>query len=130
MRIIALVLAVLLVACGGGPTAPIPALPAGQSAKPPAQPAPAKPSFPGAPATATGDALAWVLDAIVKRQGKVERAELEAHFDASFLAKVPVEQAQKIFGEMSQQLADLALVDARSDDEQLVARATARGIKL
>src|SRR5262245_2213657 len=99
MRTILLVLAVLLIACGGGPPAPAAPDPgAGQAAKPPAKPSPAKPSFPGAPATATGDALAWVLDAIVKRQGKVERAELEAHFDASFLAKVPVEQAQKIFG--------------------------------
>jgi beta-lactamase class A len=127
---IALVLAGLLIACGGGPAAPTPALPAGPAAKPPATPAPAKPSFPGAPATAPGDALAWVLDAIVKRQGKVERAELEAHFDASFLAKVPVDQAQKIFGQMSQQLTDLALVDARGDGEQLIARATAGGVKL
>jgi beta-lactamase class A len=129
MRMIVLVLAGLLIACGGGSAAP-PALPAGQAAKPPEKPVPAKPSFPGAPATATGDALAWVLDAIVKRQGKVERAELEAHFDASFLAKVPVERAQQIFGQMSQQLSDLALVDARGDDEQLVARGTAQGIKL
>ena len=131
MRMIVLVLAGLLIACGGGaPARPAPALPAAQAAKPPAKPAPTKPSFPGAPATATGEALAWVLDAIVARHGKLERAELEAHFDASFLAKIPVDQVLQIFGQMSQQLADLALVDARSDDEQLVARATSQGIKL
>jgi beta-lactamase class A len=130
MRTIVIAVAGVLIACGGGaPAKPAPAA-AGQAAKPAAKPAPAKPSFPGAPATATGEALAWVLDAIIARHGKIERAELEAHFDASFLEKIPVDQALQIFGQMGQQLADLALVDARSDDEQLVARATAQGIKL
>ena len=36
----------------------------------------AKASFPGAPATLAGDQLAWVLDAIVKRHGKVARQPL------------------------------------------------------
>jgi beta-lactamase class A len=124
-----IVLAGLLIACGGSPPAPRPAPPAAQPAKP--QPtAPSRPSFPGAPATATGDQLAWVLDALIKRHGKLDRAEIDAHFDASFLAKLPAEQTRKIFEQMSPQLADLALVDARSDDEQLVAHATAGGVKL
>jgi len=136
MRTIAIALAGLLIACGGGsPAAPGPALPAGQAAKPPGSPATgkpgtAKPSFPGTPATATGEQLAWVLDAIVTRHGKLDRAELEAHLDASFLEKIPVDQALQIFGQMGQQLAGLVLGEARSDDEQLVARATAQGIKL
>jgi beta-lactamase class A len=123
-----IVLAALLFACGSSPPAPR-KVPAAQPAKP--QPtAPTRPSFPGAPATATGDQLACVLDTLIKRHGKLERAEIEAHFDASFLAKVPAEQTLKIFEQMSPQLADLALVDATSDDEQLVAHATAAGVKL
>lgn len=124
-----IVLAGLLIACGGSPPAPTKVSPAAQPAKPPPA-APTKPGFPGAPATATGDQLAWVLDALIKRHGKLERAEIEAHFDASFLAKLPVEQTLKIFEQMSPQLADLALVDASSDDEQLVAHVTAGGVKL
>jgi beta-lactamase class A len=71
-----------------------------------------------------------VLDTIVKRHGKVERAELEAHFDASFFAKIPVDQTVKVFEQMGAQLGDLAVVDARSDDEQLIAHVTAAGVKL
>jgi beta-lactamase class A len=128
-----IVLAGLLIAvgaCGGSSPAPKAAPPAAQPTKPAAPPAAAKASFPGAPATAAGDQLAWVLDAIVKRHGKVERAELEAHFDAAFLAKIPVDQAAKVFEQMGAQLGDLALVEATSEDEQLIAHATAAGVKL
>jgi beta-lactamase class A len=136
MRPILVGLLIVCEACGGSPPAAKPATPEAQPAKsgaPPAGPAkaaPAKASFPGAPATATGDQLAWVLDTIVKRHGKVERAELEAHFDPSFFAKIPVDQAAKVFEQMGAQLRDLAVVDARSDDEQLIAHVTAAGVKL
>jgi beta-lactamase class A len=124
-----------LLACGGGgaapaPKPPAPTAPAAPVAKPGLAPAPAKAAFPGAPATPAGDQLAWVLDAIVSRQGKVDRAELEAHFHASFLAKVPVEQALTIFAQMARQLANLVIVEAKGTDEQLVARVTASGTKL
>jgi len=130
-----IVLAGLLIACGGGgatpaPKPPVQAKPLVQA--PPAGPAqkPAKATFPGAPATPAGDQLAWVLDKIVKRHGKLERAELEAHFHASFLAKVPSEQAQKIFEQLGQQLADLTITGVKGNDEQLVAHVTAGGSKL
>lgn len=127
-----IVLAGLLIACGSGsaPPGPRPA-PAPPPARPaPAPPAVAKPTFPGAPATVTGDQLAWVLDAIIKRHGKLDRAELEAHFHESFLAKIPPDKALAIFEQLGAQLADLAIVEARADDAQLVARATAGGSKL
>src|SRR5437764_58624 len=106
-----IVLAGLLIACGSPPPAPRPVPPA-------PRPAPAKPAkamFPGTPATPSGDQLAWVLDAIIKRHGKLERAELEAHFHPSFLAQIPADKALEIFGQMSTQLADLAIVDVQSE---------------
>jgi beta-lactamase class A len=122
-----LVLAAWLIACGGG------AAPPPRPAPPPApaQPAaPAKAMFHGAPATPSGDQLAWVLDAIIKRQGKLERTELEAHFHPSFLAQVPVEQTLQIFQSMSAQLAGLTIVEVRGDADQLIARVTAGDSKL
>ena len=84
-----IVLAGLLFACGGG-AAPTPrppvARPPAQTAPPPAV-TPAKAAYPGAPATPSGDQLAWTLDAIVKRHGKLDRAELEAHFHAASLTQ-------------------------------------------
>jgi beta-lactamase class A len=123
-------LAGLLIACGGGGAAPTPKPPvqAPPSAKPAA--APARPTFPGAPATPAGDQLAWVLDAIVNRHGKVSRAELEAHFHPSFLAKVPSEQAVTIFEQLSHQLAHLVIADVQAAGERLVARVTAGGTRL
>jgi beta-lactamase class A len=123
-----------LAACGGGAAAPVSPAPAAATPATPAAPAtpapPAKATFPGTPATPSGDQLAWVLDAIIKRQGKIERAELEAHFHPTFLATVPVEQARKIFEQMSPQLADLAIVDVQAEADQLLARVTASGTKL
>jgi beta-lactamase class A len=122
-----IVLAGLLIACGGG-AAPVPA--PRPVPRPAAPAAPAKATFPGAPATPIGDQLAWVLDAIVKRHGKLERAEIEAHFHASFLAQLPADKAIAIFQQMSTPLADLAIVDVAAEADQLVARVTARGEKL
>ncbi len=126
------VLAGLLIAsvsaCGG---APAPTPPAAVPAAAPAKPAaPAKATFPGAPVSPAGDQLAWVLDAIVHRKGKLERAELEQHFHARFLAEVPVAKAQEIFGQLGAQLAALKLVDVQGTGDALVAHAAAGDIKL
>jgi len=133
-----IVLAGLLIACGGGGTAPAPRPPAAPATlAPPPKPmvpgAPAtqaKPAFPGAPATPTGDQLAWVLDAIVRRHGTLGRAELEAHFHPSFLAQVPIDQALAIFEQLGHKLTDLVVDDVQADGERLVARVTADKTKL
>ena len=129
-----IVLAGLLIACGGSGAAPTPRPQAPAPAPaPPAKPAPqpaAKATFPGVPATPSGDQLAWALDAVVRRHGKLERAELEAHFHASFLAKVPSAQLLKVFGDLSRQLSGLAINDIKGTDEQLIARVTAGDAKL
>src|SRR4051812_27355609 len=124
-----IVLAGLLIACGGGGAAPAPRPPV-QVSPAKAAPKPAKAMFPGAPATPSGDQLAWVLDAVVKRHGKLDRAELEAHFHPSFLAKVPSDQVVKIFEQLSQQLADLAITGVQGNDDQLIAHVTASATKL
>jgi len=127
-----IVLAGLLFACGGG-AAPTPRP---SVARPPVQPAappavtPAKATFAGAPATPSGDQLAWTLDAIVKRHGKLERAELEAHFHAAFLAQVPIERVQKIFEDLGHELTDLAITGVQGGDDELVAHVTAGSQKL
>jgi beta-lactamase class A len=128
-----IVLAGLLFACGGGGAAPTPRPPV---ARPPVQPAqppavtPAKATFPGAPATPSGDQLAWTLDAIVRRHGKPERAEFEAHFHATFLAQVPIERLQKIFEDLGHELTDLAITSVEGGDDELVAHVTSGGQKL
>ena len=126
-----IVLAGLLIACGGGRAAPAPKPPAPVSpARPAPPPAAAKPTFPGAPATPIGDQLAWVLDAIVRRHGTLDRAELAAHFHPSFLAQVPADQALAIFEQLSHQLQTLVVDDVQADDDRLVARVTADKAKL
>src|SRR5512139_2413300 len=101
MRLI--VLAVLLIACGG-PATPTPSLPTAppSASSPAAPPRPARATFPGVPATPAGDQLAWVLDAIVARHGKLDRAELEARFHPSFLAQVPVDLALQFFEQLGE----------------------------
>jgi len=124
-----IVLAGLLFACGGGSVAPTPRPPV---ATPPVTPAlkPAKATFPGAPATPSGDQLAWALDAIVKRRGKLDRAELEAHCHAVLLARVPIEQLQKIFEDLGRELTDLAITSVRGGDDELIAHVTSGNNKL
>jgi beta-lactamase class A len=124
------VLAGLLLACSvacSAPPAPRPVAPA------PAPPRPAPPpklTFPGAPVTPAGDQLAWVLDAIVKRHGKLERPELEQHFHPTFLAKVPGTKLQEIFAELGVQLAGLTIVDVQGPANALVAHVAAGELKL
>jgi beta-lactamase class A len=130
--VVAGVLAGLVIACGGG-TAPGPKPPvqAGTAAPRPAPaPKPTKPTFPGAPATPVGDQLAWVLDVIVRRHGKLDRAELEAHFHRSFLADVPTDQALKIVEQLGAELGNLAIASVQGSGERLVAHVTAGTAKL
>jgi beta-lactamase class A len=126
-----IVLAGLLIACGGGDASPAPRpLSPAPVPAPPAAPPTAKPTFPGAPATPSGDQLAWTLDAVVRRHGKLDRAELEAHFHASFLAKIPSEQLRKILEDLSRQLVGLAITDVQGSDDQLIAHVTAGDARL
>jgi beta-lactamase class A len=129
MRTIVLAAALAACSCGG---APPPSKPPAQAAKPaPARPPqPAKPSFPGVPATPAGDQLAWVLDAIVARHGKLDRAEVEAHFHSSFLAEVSSEQTVQIFGQLAGQLTTLVITDVKAVEDQLAAHATSGNAKL
>jgi beta-lactamase class A len=126
-----IVLAALLIACGGGAasppaSAPRPAPNAAPAKPAPAAPnaapaAPARPTFAGTPATPAGDQLAWVLDAVVRRHGKLERAELEAHFHTSFLTQMPSDKVIQIFGQMGAQLASLQIATIEGTDDRLVA---------
>jgi len=124
-----IVLAGLLIACGGANPAPAPT-PRGTApaaVKPAPASAQAVPRFPGAPATPSGDQLAWVLDVIVTRHGVLERAELEAHCHAGFLAKVPPDQALTVFAQLGTQLRDVVVGEVQGDDHQLAAQITATG---
>ncbi len=126
-----IVLAGLLIACGGGAApAPKPRAKPSPVAKPAPAPAPVKPTFPGVPETPHKDQLTWVLDALVTRHGKLERGELEAHFDASFLAKVPNDQMRKGFEELGQQLANLVIANVEPSDLRLVVHATVGAVAL
>jgi beta-lactamase class A len=71
-----------------------------------------------------------VLDAIVRRHGKVERAEIDAHFHASFLAQLPADQALKVFEQLGAQLPKLQLVQIETNQDQLIAHALASADKL
>jgi beta-lactamase class A len=130
-RALAAVLAGLVVACGGGSPAPARKPPVQAApAKPAPPPVPVKPSFPGAPATKAGDQLAWVLDVLVRRHGKLDRAELESHFHKSFLTDVPIDQALKIFEQLGAELGSLAIASVEGVEARLVAHVTATGGKL
>jgi beta-lactamase class A len=131
MRTIVLagLLAGLVIGCGGSPASPAPK-PAAQASPSPGRPAPAapaaptKPTYPGAPATRAGDQLAWVLDALVKRHGKLDRAELTAHFHKSFLAKVPIDQVLGIFEQVGPGLGEAAITSVEGTDQRVVAHVT------
>lgn len=65
-----------------------------------------------------------MLDAVAHRHGKLIAAELEAHFDAAFLAKVPVEQLSAVLEGFAQR-GDIAIADDVKDSgTSLVAHAT------
>ncbi|HET7504095.1 MAG TPA: serine hydrolase [Kofleriaceae bacterium] len=118
-------LAGLSLACGGAP-APAPPAKTAPATGPasPARPAPpAKPTFPGVPATPAGNQLAWVLDMVVHRHGKLDRAELLAHFHKSFLADTTTDEALKIFEQLGAELGSLALASVEGTAEKVTAHA-------
>jgi beta-lactamase class A len=122
----------LIAACNSAPTPPPPvvAAPPPVVAAPTRTPAPAKPSFPNVPATAPGDQLAWVLDVLVHRQGKVEPAELEAHFHPTFLAAVPTAELVRLFAQLAEQFASVTIGETKGDELHLVAHAIIGPAKL
>jgi beta-lactamase class A len=141
MRIAALALAGSLAwSCGSNQpaVAPSPSLTrpspspaaAAHVADAPAPVAPTRPTFTNVPATPVGDQLAWVLDLIVRRHGKVEAAELEAHFHESFIKAVPIAQQFKVLDELARQLAKVAIDKTEGGDERLVAHASVGDAKL
>jgi len=121
-----LALVLVSAACSKTPPAQPPTPPVTQ---PPPPPAPAKVTFPNVPSTPVGDQLAWVFDLLAHRQGKVDKAEVEAHFDPSFLAKVPAEQLVGVLAQVAAKATDLTVGEAKGDDTRLVARTSAGGQK-
>jgi beta-lactamase class A len=123
-----LLVIVAVAACGS--SAPPPARPVA----PPPPPAPAPVvkavTFPGTPDTPAGKELAWVLDTIVNRGGKVERAEIERHFHPKFLTEIPADQAAQVFGQLGAQLHDLTITKAEGDAERVLAHISTAAGKL
>jgi len=127
-----LVLAGLLAACGGA-AAPSPPKPV--AATPTPAPAPAPPPAPAAakypvPDTPTGKQLAWVLEVVLERHGKVERPELEAHFHRSFLEQMAPEKLTQIFAQMGAQLIGLKITRLESEGSLLIAHTVVGDAKL
>lgn len=121
------VLVSLLAACGGSaPPTPAPVV---ATPTPAPAPAPAKPTFP-VPDTPPGKQLGWVLDVVLNRNGKLERAELDAHFHASFLAQMPAEKLTQIFAQMGAQLVGLKVTSLDGEGNRLVAHTVVGDTKL
>jgi beta-lactamase class A len=125
---IALVLA-FVIACGSSSKSK-PVEPVVPPAPAPVAPAPvvtAKVTFPGAPATVAGEHLAWILDAIVNKDGVVVQADVEKRMHAKFLAQVPADK----FVEISKSLIALRPIEVTSvkgSELELVAQlSTAKG---
>ncbi|HEY0189513.1 MAG TPA: serine hydrolase [Kofleriaceae bacterium] len=125
-RLIAGVCIAVLGACGGKALPPPARKPV--VLQPPPRPAPA--AFPGAPSTPAGQQLAWALDAIVTRKGKVARAELEAHFAPSFVQQVPIDELGKLFVQAADQLPGLVLTSVDGAGDELAGHAVVGEIKL
>ncbi len=125
--VLLLALAVSSASCGSKPRSlPVaePAAPAhaAPAATPAAVAPPAAPRVANVPPGLVGDQLAWVLDTI--KNGKVEAADIEAHFHASFLAKFPTAQLIAVLQGLGKELVGLEVVDSKSGGElSLVARA-------
>lgn len=129
------ILILLATACGSSApraSAPPPAPPPGDAApapSPDAAPAAAIPLPPGVPDTETGHQLAWVLDRLA-HGGVVDAAAVEAHFDPTFLDKVPVAQTIATFAALAKQLAPLTLDEVTEHDGRLIAKVTTNGESL
>jgi beta-lactamase class A len=119
----------LLAACGSHPpNATRTPAPAPAPATPPAAPAAVLPA--GVPDTPVGRQLAWVVDVVNQRRGKVERAEIEAHFHDTFLAQVSPDQTIAVFGQLGAALAPLTIGEVEAEGDKLVAHASAPAGKL
>jgi beta-lactamase class A len=121
-----LALAVSSASCGSKPRAlPTTPPPAAAPAATPAAAVPpvaAAPRFANVPEGLVGDQLSWVLGTL--KAGKVEAADVEAHFHASFLAQVPTAQVVAITAELGKEFAGFEIVDAKPAGAlALVARA-------
>ena len=117
-----------LVACGSSKQKP--AEPAFVEPPPaPVAPAPvvAKATFPGAPDTVAGEHLAWILDAIVNKDGVVAQADVEKRMHEKFLAQVPADK----FVEITKSLVALQPIELKgvkgSDLELAAQLSTSKG---
>jgi beta-lactamase class A len=118
------------VACGGASPPPkLKPQPLTVAPAPVAAP-PRKFTFSGAPDTPAGDQLAWLLDALVNRHGKIDRAELAAHFSPSFFEQVPADKLVGIFAEIAGQVPGLTLNTVESAADRLTAHAVVGPTKL
>lgn len=86
----------------------------------------------GFPDTVAGHQLAWVIDVITQRKGAVDVAEVEQHFDPSFLAAVPADKTAAVFGQLATQAGSMTItaVKSGSDANGLRALATVAGTTL
>jgi hypothetical protein len=109
MKPIAFVLLVFAGACGSRAPAPTSATSAPPASAPAAAARPAPPLPPGAPDAPVGHQLAWVIDVVNQRDGKLRRDEIEAHFHPDFLAQVNVDQTMAAFLQLADGLAPLEL---------------------
>jgi beta-lactamase class A len=133
MRTLALVVLGSLIGCGGGGAAPSarPAAPTSETQPTAPDAAPAASRFPGVPTGPAGDQLSWLLDTLVNKAGKVETAELEAHFHSTFLAQAPAAQVAPLFAQLGAQMKGLTIVEVKpTDTNGLVARVQAGDEKL
>lgn len=92
-------LVAILTACGGTQAPPPRAKPVVEAPKP-------------APKELTArEQLDWVIEIV--HEGSVDRAAIDAHFDAKFLAQVPPDQIVVVVSELKKQLPDLAIVEVK-----------------
>jgi beta-lactamase class A len=124
----ALILA-FLIACGSSSKKPVePVIP--PPAPAPVEPAPAAPpkvTFPGAPDTVAGEHLAWILDAIVNKEGAITEAEVQRRMHASFLAQVPADKFVEITKSLIA-LKPVALTGVKGNELELAAQlSTSKG---
>jgi hypothetical protein len=131
----------LVVVAGCGDKAPPPGRPtpgsgsavaAGSGSAATAPEVPPVPLPAGFPDTVAGHQLAWVIDVIVGRKGVVDAAEVEQHFDATFLAQVPAAQTVAVFGQLAAQAGSLTVKDVTpvGGGAGLVAIAEVDGVRL
>ena len=123
----ALVLA-FVIACGSSSKpAPVEPAPVAPAPVPVAPAPPAKATFAGAPDTVAGEHLAWILDAIVNKDGVLVQADVEKRMHPKFLAQVPADK----FVEISKSLVVLRPIEikgVKGGDLELVAQlSTSKG---